>query len=261
MTRLVTHYILRKGDMWQPFVPPTPFHAVVFRDPQRYYSLRTETGEVWTHKHGWGEPVQAPPPSSQEPQLKGLKHDASKPPLSLLPGKALWRVAEVLDYGAKKYAAHNWRKGLTYNRLLSAALRHLTALMDGEEMDSETGLHHAAHAVCELLFLLQFHSEARVDLDDLYSQGLLRADGSKVPPLGEIPFDESPRGCAEIPFDVMLARARERAKEEALAARNCPQYNPGLGSGTSDPVDYFPDLRDQHHVDLELRDRGGFHDR
>jgi hypothetical protein len=100
-------------------------------------------------------------------QPTGVKHDQEKPPLALLPGAALAEVAKVLGFGAAKYAPHNWRKGIVHSRLLSATLRHLAALADGERLDPETNLPHAAHAACELLFLLQFHAEGRDDLDDL----------------------------------------------------------------------------------------------
>lgn len=99
---------------------------------------------------------------------QGIKHDKEKPTAALLPGKALLKVAEVLDFGARKYSANNWREGIAYSRLLSAAERHCLALNDGEELDPETGLPHEAHAICELLFLLQLKLDHRTDLDDSY---------------------------------------------------------------------------------------------
>lgn len=86
----------------------------------------------------------------------GTKHDQGKPSLALLPGESLEEVAKVLDFGANKYGVYNWRKGFTYTRVTSAALRHIFAFLRGEDKDPETGLSHIAHAICGLLFLLTF---------------------------------------------------------------------------------------------------------
>jgi|SRR3979411_1214367 len=98
----------------------------------------------------------------------GKKNDGGKPGLNLLDRHALEETARVMDFGANKYAAHNWRKGLSYSRLIAATLRHVIAINDGEDLDPETGLMHAAHATCELMFLLRFQLDGRDDLDDRY---------------------------------------------------------------------------------------------
>jgi len=45
--------------------------------------------------------------------MAGLKFDNNKPSLSLIPNKPLLEIAKVLDFGSKKYSAHNWREGLS----------------------------------------------------------------------------------------------------------------------------------------------------
>ena len=97
----------------------------------------------------------------------GLKHDQGKPPMSLLSTTWLKGVAAVLGFGKKKYAAHNWRKGIVQSRLMDAALRHITSYMEGEDFDQESGLSHLDHASCCLMFareLLITHPH----LDDRY---------------------------------------------------------------------------------------------
>lgn len=79
--------------------------------------------------------------------MTGTKHDGGKVPLEMLDRKALDEVARVLDFGKSRYGADNWRAGLSYRRLVGATLRHVTAIMDGEDADAETGLKHAAHAM------------------------------------------------------------------------------------------------------------------
>ena len=97
----------------------------------------------------------------------GQKHDNGKPPMDFLDKTALEETARVLAFGAKKYAAHNWRKGLPLSRTLAAALRHIYQFLDGETNDAETGLNHLGHAMCEVMFALNA-SKTRPDLDDRY---------------------------------------------------------------------------------------------
>lgn len=98
---------------------------------------------------------------------QGTKHDADKLPMHLLSTTALEQTAAVLQFGAQKYAAHNWRKGFVWSRPLSAALRHLLAFNAGEDRDPESGLSHLAHAACCIMFLLEFEKTHR-ELDDRY---------------------------------------------------------------------------------------------
>ena len=62
----------------------------------------------------------------------------------------------MLEFGAKKYAPENWKKGLDKKEILESMMRHLTALMDGEENDKESGLHHIGHIMCNTMFYRYF---------------------------------------------------------------------------------------------------------
>jgi hypothetical protein len=95
----------------------------------------------------------------------GIKHDQDKAPMSLLSREALEQTAQVLAFGKHKYAAHNWRGGFEWSRPLSAALRHILAFQDGEDKDPESGLSHLAHAMCCIMFLLEFE-KTHPELDD-----------------------------------------------------------------------------------------------
>lgn len=84
-------------------------------------------------------------------------------------------VGAVLTFGAKKYASHNWRKGLHQSRLLGAALRHVVAYLGGEDRDPESHLSHLYHASCCLMFaseLLETHPE----LDDRWKPEVKKND-------------------------------------------------------------------------------------
>lgn len=101
----------------------------------------------------------------EEPPNGALKFDGEKPRMDLLDRYAIEQLASVLTFGAKKYAAHNWRKGLQYSRLVAAAMRHIQAFNDGEDNDPESGLSHVAHAMCCMMFLLGTINH-RPDMDD-----------------------------------------------------------------------------------------------
>lgn len=97
----------------------------------------------------------------------GLKYDYMKQRWDLLPMSAINEVVKVMNYGATKYDDHNWKKGIQYSRSYSATMRHLYSWwQDKESEDSETGISHLAHAICNLLFLLHFELEGEKHLDD-----------------------------------------------------------------------------------------------
>jgi len=95
----------------------------------------------------------------------GTKHDQGKPPLSLVSREAIEQLAKVLAFGKSKYSAWNWAKGLEYSRVIDAAMRHLYAFADGENLDKESQLSHVAHAMCCCMFLLEYLKE-HPELDD-----------------------------------------------------------------------------------------------
>lgn len=89
-------------------------------------------------------------------ELTGMKLDQDKTRLDLLPFRAVRAVGDVLTFGAKKYKDNNWRGGMKWGRLTGAALRHIFSFMCGEDYDPESGLHHLAHAACDILFVLEY---------------------------------------------------------------------------------------------------------
>lgn len=86
---------------------------------------------------------------------EGLKQalDGTKLRLDLVPPQMVAAVAEVLAFGAKKYAAHNWMKGIQWSQIAAGVKRHVAAFEMGEEFDPESHLPHLAHALCGLTFL------------------------------------------------------------------------------------------------------------
>jgi len=84
---------------------------------------------------------------------EGIKYDNEKPPMALLEPEFLEEIARVLGFGANKYAADNWRDGISYRRYISAAYRHLGAFSKGEDLDPESQLTHLGHLGCCIMFL------------------------------------------------------------------------------------------------------------
>lgn len=116
-----------------------------------------------------------------------LRFNAGKAPLALIPStffeaifnrafeygvpvptKLIWQVGQVLEFGAKKYDEHNWRKGGKWSSVLNSALRHLVWMTDGRRVDPESGLAEAGHLGCNIAFLLEF-AHTSTGEDDRYS--------------------------------------------------------------------------------------------
>lgn len=97
---------------------------------------------------GWRPPGAA---TSNPKDVLGLR----KPPLRLVPPALLIFVAKVMGLGARKYGAYNWRtlrvRKLVY---IEAAMRHLMAVIDGEDTDPESGMPHEAHVAACMGILL-----------------------------------------------------------------------------------------------------------
>ena len=83
----------------------------------------------------------------------GARYNEGKPDYSMIPLCTMEDEIKVWMYGAKKYAAWNWCKGMDWNVPFACMMRHMAAWQRGEENDPETGLPHLAHAMCNLRML------------------------------------------------------------------------------------------------------------
>jgi hypothetical protein len=88
----------------------------------------------------------------------------------LVPWDAMTAVAEHYGRGARKYAERNWERGYNYSLSYAAAMRHLVAFWNGEDVDPDPSLYtvdgevveppsalHIAAAAWHCLNLLAFH--------------------------------------------------------------------------------------------------------
>lgn len=60
------------------------------------------------------------------------------------------------EYSIVSSGDNNWKGGLKKQEVLECAMRHLTALMDGEEIDPESGQSHMGHVMCNAMFYNYF---------------------------------------------------------------------------------------------------------
>ena len=95
----------------------------------------------------------------------GVKHDSEKLRYDLLPPHAVEQVVEVLTYGANKYVDRNYEKGMEISRVFAATQRHLNAYWRGQDLDEESALPHIAHAITDLMILLEIE-RLHPELDD-----------------------------------------------------------------------------------------------
>lgn len=71
----------------------------------------------------------------------------TKPDTSLVPSAGILLEAQAFMDGAKKYGPYNWRDNAVRMRVyLAAAQRHISQLLDGEDIDPISGVYHIGHA-------------------------------------------------------------------------------------------------------------------
>lgn len=65
----------------------------------------------------------------------------------------LEQAARVFEHGISKYAAWNWAKGMAWSVPMGCALRHCIKIAKGEELDSDSGLPHWGHVICNVIMI------------------------------------------------------------------------------------------------------------
>jgi hypothetical protein len=96
---------------------------------------------------------------------EAMRFNQGKPDFTLVDFKSLEPMVRVLEFGANKYARHNWRKGLSKENILGSLQRHVGKLIDkvnkGEdEVDEETLIHEIGHIMCNCMFYSALHVQS-----------------------------------------------------------------------------------------------------
>lgn len=98
-------------------------------------------------------------PTGRKPNDPGAKLDQGKNRLGLVMfgfAKALQEVCKVGTYGAQKYSDNGWMQVPDgQSRYTDALMRHLMKEAEGEEIDPETNLRHAAQVAWNALSRLE----------------------------------------------------------------------------------------------------------
>ena len=95
--------------------------------------------------------------------IVGYKHDEGKPRTDLIPARAILQMANVLTFGADLpgYSDNGWKEVSDSTRKYTgAALRHIFKFMDGQQNDEKSGMHHLAHAMTDLAFIVELDGQA-----------------------------------------------------------------------------------------------------
>lgn len=100
---------------------------------------------------------------------------ALKVPLHLVPPSATHYLALAFKDGAAKYGPFNWReKGVSASVYVAAAMRHLDAFRDGEDLSPDALVHHLAHVMACCAIVLDAQSVGKLN-DDRPTKGAAAA--------------------------------------------------------------------------------------
>ena len=98
-------------------------------------------------------------------KASGVKYDAGKNQLQLIPVEVLQDVGLIFTHGAQKYGEYNWLGGMRWSRFIGATLRHFFAWCRGEKKDKESGYHPLLHAIVSLMMLYVYEKHC-IGIDD-----------------------------------------------------------------------------------------------
>ena len=129
---------------------------------------------------------------------------AMKVPLHLVPPSATHYTALAFKDGAAKYGPYNWRQdGVSASVYYAAAMRHLSAWWDGEDVSSDALVHHLGHVMACCAIILDADS-VRMLNDD-------RPPGGASPTLqaGYAARNAAPKYGEVIPHEMAAAIMRD----------------------------------------------------
>jgi hypothetical protein len=91
---------------------------------------------------------------------------STKVSLTKFPAVAVLHGAHAMMDGARKYGPYNWRdKEVQAHIYVDAALRHIMAWFEGEELAEDSSVHHLGHAIACCAILLDAQATGKL-IDD-----------------------------------------------------------------------------------------------
>lgn len=106
------------------------------------------------------------------PDGGGLRHNAGKLRLDLIPADVMLELAKVLTHACTErkppYPERNWERGMPWSQVAGSLDRHWNDLKLGKRLDpSGTGLRTSALLLCNAVFLCAYDIRGMHHLDDL----------------------------------------------------------------------------------------------
>lgn len=116
----------------------------------------------------------------------------TKPSLRAVPMIAVYEMGKAMLDGMRKYGLFNWRENAVRSDVyIDAAQRHINAWNDGENVASDSGVHHLAHAMaCMAIIIDAEHAGKLMDTRTKFG-GLLGkylADNTVGAGMGTLPI-------------------------------------------------------------------------
>jgi hypothetical protein len=91
-------------------------------------------------------------------QTIALRYNEGKLDWTLLDFKALEPMVKGMMYGAKKYEKDNWKRPCPDPKQhLQSAMRHIIAILQGEEIDEESKVRHSGLVMCNMM-MYNYHT-------------------------------------------------------------------------------------------------------
>jgi len=96
---------------------------------------------------------------------KSLRYNEGKPKWSQVHFESLIPMVRMLEYGEIKYGKSNWKIGLDKTEILESLSRHLFSLMDGEEIDKESGMTHIGAIQANAMFWVYHNNKSKENVE------------------------------------------------------------------------------------------------
>lgn len=94
-----------------------------------------------------------------------------KPHLELVPAAGILHASLAHLEGARKYGPYNWRhKKVRMTVYIAAAQRHLLAMLDGEDLNPDTGNRHEGNVIACMNIILDAYETGNL-IDDRAVKG------------------------------------------------------------------------------------------
>jgi len=116
---------------------------------EEWYDIRRPAWDWYSNDYRvkQEEPVPGKPDTFLTDNNPKTRVGAMKVPLHLVSPVATFHEACAMADGAKKYGPFNWREeNVSVSTYIAAALRHIYAYLDGQEVADDSGAHHLGHA-------------------------------------------------------------------------------------------------------------------